>query len=66
MTSTIRWPATLRDYGKAHNFQLVLTYQKGSGVLYANDSLNITEEIITGLNEAYAQETEAADSTSTQ
>ena len=56
----------LRDYGKAHNFQLVLTYQKGSGVLYANDSLNITEEIITGLNEAYAQEAEAADSTSTQ
>ena len=56
----------LRDYGKAHNFQLVLTYQKGSGVLYANDSLNITEEVISGLNEAYAQEAQSADSTSAQ
>jgi outer membrane protein len=56
----------LRDYGKAHNFQLVLTYQKGSGVLYANDSLNITEEVISGLNEAYVQEAQSADSTSAQ
>ena len=56
----------LRDYGQAHDFQLVLTYQKGSGVLYANDSLNITQEVITGLNEAYAQEVESADSTSAQ
>ncbi len=52
----------LRDYGLANNFQLVLTYQKGSGVLYANDSLNITQQVVTGLNEAYALEGNEADS----
>ena len=51
----------LKDYGNANNFQLVLTYQKGSGVLFANDSLNITQKVITGLNQAYQQQ--AADST---
>jgi len=53
----------LRDYGMANNFQLVLTYQRGSGVLYANDSLNITQEIISGLNDAY-HESQDADSVS--
>ena len=54
----------LRDYGLANNFQLVLTYQKGSGVLYANDSLNITQQIVVGLNDVYASEGQDADSTS--
>ncbi len=49
----------LRDYGIANNFQLVLTYQRGSGVLYANDSLNITQEIVSGLNDAYRQDQDA-------
>ncbi len=53
----------LKDYGNANNFQLVLTYQKGSGVLFANDSLNITQKVITGLNAAYQQQ--SADSTAT-
>jgi outer membrane protein len=35
---------------------VVLTYTKGSGVLYASDSLDITYEVITGLNEAYKAE----------
>lgn len=56
----------LHKYGLANNFQLVLTYQKGSGVLYANDSLNITQEVVTGLNDAYAKEAQQTDSTSTQ
>ncbi len=43
----------LSEYGKSHDFQLVLTYQKGSGVLYANDSLNITSAVLSGLNESY-------------
>jgi outer membrane protein len=64
----------LNQHGKNKNLQIVLTYQKGSGVLYANDSLNITEEVIVGLNEAYKAEKDApakapapakADSTST-
>lgn len=43
----------LKEYGKQNNLEVVLTYQKGSGVLYANDSLDITYNVITGLNEAY-------------
>ena len=45
----------LQDYGTDKNLQLVLTYTKGSGVLYANDSLDITDQIIFGLNEDYSQ-----------
>jgi len=56
----------LRDYGLANNYQIVLTYQKGSGVLYANDSLNITRKIISGLNQAYQLESEQADTVATQ
>jgi outer membrane protein len=43
----------LETYGKDNNLELVLTYQKGSGVLYADDSLNITESVIEGLNTEY-------------
>jgi outer membrane protein len=43
----------LGEYGRNKNLQIVLTYTKGSGVLYANDSLDITKQIIVGLNDAY-------------
>lgn len=60
----------LRVYGTDKNLQLVLTYTKGSGVLYANDSLDITKHIILGLNEDYKKELDGgavkADSTMTK
>ena len=43
----------LRKFGQERNLQLVLTYSKGSGVLYANDSLDITRDVIQGLNTVY-------------
>jgi outer membrane protein len=43
----------LQEYGKEKDFKLVLTYTKGSGVLYASDSLDITQQVIAGLNEKY-------------
>lgn len=43
----------LRQFGQERNLQLVLTYSKGSGVLYANDSLDITRDVIQGLNTVY-------------
>lgn len=43
----------LHNYGKDKNLQIVLTYTKGSGVLYANEGLDITDQILNGLNEAY-------------
>ncbi len=46
--------AYLKEYGKQYDLQLVLTYSRGSGVLYANEGLDISKEVIKGLNEAYA------------
>jgi outer membrane protein len=40
----------LKEYGDENNLQVVLTYSAGSGLLYANDALNITEQVINGLN----------------
>ncbi len=56
----------LREYGMDKNLQLVLTYTKGSGVLYANDSLDITDNIIVGLNDDYKNDdsTSKSDTTS--
>lgn len=40
----------LKAYGDENNLQVVLTYSAGSGLLYANDALNITDHVINGLN----------------
>jgi outer membrane protein len=42
--------AYLKEYGDKNNLQVVLTYSAGSGLLYANDALNITQQVINGLN----------------
>lgn len=47
----------LKTYGDNNNLQVVLTYSAGSGLLYANDALNITEQVITGLNTLYDDDT---------
>ena len=46
----------LDEYSEANGLQLVVKYNQGSDVLYANDSMNITDAVIKGLNEAYAVE----------
>ncbi len=56
----------LNDYGKKNNYQLVLTYQKGSGVLYANDSLNITQQVVSGLNDTYKSAAVKTDTVATK
>ncbi|MBK6266289.1 OmpH family outer membrane protein [Marivirga sp. S37H4] len=48
----------LKEYGKKNNLELVLTYSRGSGVLYANEQLDISNDVIKGLNEAYLSEKE--------
>jgi outer membrane protein len=44
----------LAEYGKSRDINIILTYTKGSGVIYANEGLDITKEAIKGLNEKYA------------
>lgn len=48
-----RVSAFLKHYGDEKGLQLVLTYSKGSGVLYGHKSLDITNEVIEGLNKEY-------------
>jgi len=55
----------LDQYGRDNDFQLVLGYQKGGAVFYANDSLNITQQILGGLNTDYQQE-QLADTVKTE
>ncbi len=40
----------LQNYGSSNAYDLVLTYTKGSGVLYANPKFDITNEVLKGLN----------------
>ena len=61
----------LEEYGATEDYKVVLTYTKNSGVLYADDSLDITKTVIEGLNERYNTEksgnveVQPADSTDT-
>jgi outer membrane protein len=44
----------LKDYAKTKGYKMVLTYSKGnSAILFADETLDITSEVITGLNDAY-------------
>ena len=56
----------LKRYSEKHNIHVVLTYTPGSGVLYADKALDITQDVIDGLNDEYENGPmgSAADSTS--
>lgn len=43
----------LKEYSKKKGYKMVLTYSKGnSAILFADESLDVTSEVIVGLNEA--------------
>jgi outer membrane protein len=46
----------MKEFNKKRNYSYILGYQRGGGILFANDSLNITKEIISGLNQEYQEE----------
>ncbi|MBJ6119999.1 OmpH family outer membrane protein [Pontibacter sp. BT310] len=49
--------AFLKDYSKEKGYKMVLSYSRGnSAILYSDESLDITEDVLKGLNEAYAKE----------
>lgn len=57
----------LKTYGDENNLQVVLTFSAGSGLLYANDALNITDQVLNGLNSIYDGDKDAeSDSTAVQ
>jgi outer membrane protein len=46
----------LKEYNKDKNYQFIFGYQKGGGILFANDSLDITNPVLKGLNEEFDKE----------
>lgn len=48
----------IQDYLKKHNsddrYDMVIGYSKGGGVLYAKENMDITAEVLKGLNDEYA------------
>lgn len=52
-----RVTAYLKKYGQDKGLQIVLKYDPTSDLLFAGDSLDITEEVIVGLNQEYKTET---------
>lgn len=51
--------AYLKKYKAQVPYDYVLSYTKGGGILYANDSLDITLNVVEGLNKDYKKENEA-------
>jgi outer membrane protein len=45
--------AYLKKYNSSDKYDMVIGYSKGGGVLYAKEDLDITDEILKGLNEEY-------------
>ena len=46
--------AYLKGYAKKKGYKMVLTYSKAnSAILYADESLDVTKEVVVGLNDAY-------------
>lgn len=47
----------LKTYAKSKGYKMVLTYSKGnSAILFADESLDVTSAVITGLNQAYTKD----------
>lgn len=46
----------LKTYAKTKGYKMVLTYQKGnSAVLFADSTLDVTKDVLKGLNDAHAK-----------
>jgi outer membrane protein len=55
-----RITAFLKIYGEEKGLQVVLKYDPSSDVLYGNNALDITKDVIAGLNANYQQEKTAS------
>ena len=52
----IRLTSFLKSFNKDKGVHFVLGYQRGGGILFANDSLDITRPVIEGLNKQWRKE----------
>ncbi len=45
----------MKNYNKKHNYDFILGYSKGGGILYANDAYDITKDVLVEINKEYAK-----------
>lgn len=43
----------LQEYAAENDLEMILSYTRGGGVWYANNSLDITDSVVKGINESY-------------
>lgn len=43
----------IREYGKEHNYKIIFGASGGGNIMYADESTDLTEEILKGLNAEY-------------
>jgi outer membrane protein len=43
----------IKKYNKENNFEYVLGYTNGGGILFADSTLNVTQKVLDGLNKEY-------------
>lgn len=45
----------IKEYGKNHGYKIIFGASGGGNIMYADESTDLTEEILKGLNEEYAK-----------
>jgi outer membrane protein len=50
-----RLDSFLKKHNSGKNYSYILGYSKGGGILFANDSLDITKDVISGLNKEFTE-----------
>lgn len=48
--------AYITEYGKTHNYKIILGANSSGNILYAQEGVNITEDVLNGLNTEYVKE----------
>ena len=48
--------AYIKEYGEAHRYKIIIGANSSGNVLYAQEGVDITQEVLKGLNKAYVKE----------
>lgn len=51
----------IEKYNKENEYEFVLGYSKGGGILFANSALNVTQKILDGLNKEYKEKNKSGE-----
>jgi outer membrane protein len=54
----------LEKYNSDNNYEFVLGYTRGGGILFADSTLDVTQKVLDGLNKSYADNSKKEDKSS--